>query len=226
MGRSAARCNGAGSAPVERDGVDPGARGAAAIDCSRSFNTVDLAEHSRGRTAEAEGRSMRYLTIAVALAAVPASAQAQPATSWQYYEPEGGTMQAGVVNPQGAQLIIKCDKPGKGQVYAVVVTPEKLVPPSDQPFVTRALEMRFDAGATIDDRWRYYEQSVVAIDQKPTIALTRVLNGLADASKFHIRMNPERARYVEAEFDVTGARDAIGRVYSSCQDESPVSPPA
>jgi hypothetical protein len=166
---------------------------------------------------------MRYIIIAAAVAATPAAAQEQP-SAWQYFEPDGGTVQAGVVNAQGAQLILKCDKPGRGQVYAVVVTPEKLVPPSNQPFITRALEMRFDTGATVEDRWRYYEQSVVAIDQKPTIALSRFLNGLANASRFHIRMNPERARYVEAEFEVGGARDAIGRVYASCQDQSPVTP--
>lgn len=168
---------------------------------------------------------MRYWMIAVALAAAPAAAQTQ-ASPWQYYTPEGGTVQAGVVNAQGAQLIIKCDKPGKGQVFAVVVTPEKQVPPSNQPFITRALELRFDANAPIEDRWRYYENSVVAIDQKPTIALSRFLNGLAGASKFRIRTNPERARYVEAEFEVAGARDAIARVYESCQDTSPVTPPA
>ncbi len=167
---------------------------------------------------------MRYLMFAVALLAVPAFAQGQtqPASTWQYYEPEGGTLQAGVVNAHGAQLILKCDKPGKGEVFAVVVTPEKLVPPTNQPFSTRALEMRFDADAPIEDRWRYYENSVVAIDQKPTIALTRFLNELADSAKFHIRMNPERARYVEAEFDVSGAREAIGRVYTSCRDQSPL----
>ena len=170
---------------------------------------------------------MRYWFVAAVLAAVPAAAQTQaPASPWQYYEPAGGTMQAGVVNAQGAQLIIKCDKPGKGQVFAVVVTPEKLVPPSNNPFVTRALELRFDTRAPIEDRWRYYENSVVAIDQKPTIALSRFLNELVSASKFHIRMNPERARYVEAQFNVTGAREAIARVYASCQDESPVTPPA
>ncbi len=168
---------------------------------------------------------MRYLTIAVALLAVPAAAQNQ-ASPWQYFEPAGGTMQAGVVNAQGAQLILKCDKPGKGQVFAVVVTPEKQVPPSNQPFVTRALEVRFDEGAAVEDRWRYYENSVVAIDQKPTIALSRFLNGLANAQKFRIRTNPERARYVEAEFNVTGAREAISRVYTSCQDTSPVTPAA
>ena len=168
---------------------------------------------------------MRYWMIAVALAAAPAAAQNQ-ASPWQYYTPAGGTLQAGVVNAQGAQLIIKCDKPGKGQVFAVVVTPEKQVPPSNQPFVTRALELRFDAGAAVEDRWRYYENSVVAIDQKPTIALSRFLNGLANAQKFRIRTNPERARYVEADFDVGGARDAIARVYESCQDTSPVTPPA
>ena len=168
---------------------------------------------------------MRYLTIAVALAAVPAAAQNQ-ASPWQYYEPAGGTLQAGVVNAQGAQLIIKCDKPGKGQVFAVVVTPEKQIPPTNQPFVTRALELRFDANAPIEDRWRYYENSVVAIDQKPTIALSRFLNELADSAKVLVRTNPERARYVEAEFNVTGAREAIGRVFTSCQDQSPVTPPA
>jgi len=168
---------------------------------------------------------MRYLTIAVALAAVPAAAQNQ-ASPWQYYEPAGGTLQAGVVNAQGAQLIIKCDKPGKGQVFAVVVTPEQQIPPTNQPFVTRALELRFDANAPIEDRWRYYENSVVAIDQKPTIALSRFLNELADSAKVLVRTNPERARYVEAEFNVTGAREAIGRVFTSCQDQSPVTPPA
>lgn len=164
---------------------------------------------------------MRYLPIVLALVAVPAAAQNQT-SPWQYYEPAGGTVQAGVVNAQGAQLILKCDKRGKGEVFAVVVTPEKQVPPSDKPFITRALELRFDAEAPIEDRWRYYENSVVAIDQKPTIALTRFINELADSAKFKIRTNPERARYVEAEFDVGGARDAIGRVYTSCQDTSPL----
>ncbi len=164
---------------------------------------------------------MRYVMFAVALAAVPAAAQDQ-ASPWQYYEPDGGTLQAGVVNAQGAQLILKCDKPGKGEVFAVVVTPEKQVPPNNNRFVTRALELRFDTDAPIEDRWRYYENSVVAIDQKPTIALTRFLNELADSAKFRIRTNPERGRYVEAEFDVSGARDAIGRVYASCRDTSPL----
>jgi hypothetical protein len=169
---------------------------------------------------------MRHLIIAAVLAAAAPAAAQEPASAWQYFEPDGGPLQAGVVNAQGAQLILKCDKPGKGQVFAVVVTPEKQVPPSNQPFITRALEVRFDSGAPVEDRWRYYENSVVAIDQKPTIALTRFLNGLADAAKVRIRTNPERARYVEAEFDVAGARDAISRVYSSCQDQSPVTPAA
>ena len=102
---------------------------------------------------------MRYIILAVALSAVPVAAQEQapgPETPWRYFEPEGGTIQAGVVNAQGAQLLLKCDKPGEDQVYAVVVSPEKLVPPSNDPFVNRALEMRFDAGAPFEDRWRYY----------------------------------------------------------------------
>jgi hypothetical protein len=51
---------------------------------------------------------MRYIIIAAAVAATPAAAQEQP-SAWQYFEPDGGTVQAGVVNAQGAQLILKCD---------------------------------------------------------------------------------------------------------------------
>jgi hypothetical protein len=167
---------------------------------------------------------MRNLTIAVALAAVPVATQAQQAESpWRYFEAEGSPIQAGVVNAKGAQLILKCDKPGRGEVYAVVVTPENLVPPNPNRFVNRALVLRFDAEPPVDSVWRYYENSVVAINQKPTVALSRFLDDLVDASKFRIRMNPEPRRFVEEEFEVAGAREAIERVYASCGDQSPLS---
>jgi hypothetical protein len=36
-------------------------------------------------------------------------------------------------------------------------------------------------------------------------------------------MNPEPRRFVEEEFEVAGAREAIERVYASCGDQSPLS---
>jgi hypothetical protein len=162
---------------------------------------------------------MRYLTIGVALAAVSVAASGQ-APSWAYFEQEGQPMQAGVVNAQGAQLILKCDKPGKKSVYAVVVTPERLVPPSRDPFVLPT-EVRFDENAPLDDRWRYYDQSAVAINMRGQTALDRFMSGLPTASKLRVRMNVERGRTVEVNFDVAGAQEAIERVYESCKDDLP-----
>ena len=167
---------------------------------------------------------MRYTMIAVALAAVPAAAQDQ-ASTWQYFEPDGGPMQAGVVNAQGAQLILKCDKPGKKSVYAVVVTPEGLVPRnSNGAYQMRPAEFRFDENAPVEDRWRFYDHSAVAIDQGSSNSMTRFMGGgLPTASRVRVRFNPERGRWVEADFQIAGAQEAIDRVYASCQDEKPAS---
>jgi len=166
---------------------------------------------------------MRYLILGAALAATCGAAQAQD-TAWGFFEAPGGSNGAGVQAGNGAQLILKCDKPGKRSVYAVVVTPESLVPPTaTAPFQMRPIEVRFDAKGPVDERWRFYERSAVAIDQTQTKSLTRFLSGLADAQAVRLRMNPERARYVEESFEVAGAREAIAKVYELCQDDSPVS---
>ena len=164
---------------------------------------------------------MRYAIMGVSLAALAATASAQgPAPVWQYFEPEGAPIQAGVIAADGSQLILKCDKPGKRSVYAVMVSKERLVPPSSAPFVLDT-EVRFDEAAPLEDRWRFYDNSAVAINQGRSTALTRFLRGLSTASKLRLRMNVERGRYVERSFDVGGAQDAITRVYASCQDELP-----
>jgi hypothetical protein len=159
--------------------------------------------------------------IGIGVAAVAASASAQDAaTKWAYFEPEGAPMQAGVQNAQGAQLILKCDKPGKKSVYAVVVTPERLVPPARDPFVLPT-EVRFDENAPQEDRWRFYDNSAVAIDMRDQQALTRFMRGLPSASTLRLRMYVERGRTIEVSFEVAGAPDAISRVYESCQDDVP-----
>lgn len=164
---------------------------------------------------------MRYWITGLGLAAMAATVAAQDAApAWQYFEPEGAPMQAGSVSPDGAQLILKCDKPGKRTVYAVVVTKDRLVPPSSAPFVLDT-EVRFDEKAPLQDRWRFYDNSAVAVNIGSSRALTRFITGLTDASKLRVRMNVERGRYVEVNFNVAGAKDAIDRVYASCQDDVP-----
>lgn len=164
---------------------------------------------------------MRLCMIGLGLVASAAAAQ-DAVTNWRYFEPEGAPMQAGVVNAKGEQLILKCDKPGKGSAYAVVVTPERLVPPARDPYVLPT-EVRFDENAPLEDRWRFYDQSAVAINMRGQNALTRFMQGLPTASKLRLRMYVERGRTVEVNFEVAGAQDAIKRVWESCQDELPQS---
>jgi len=164
---------------------------------------------------------MRKWIIGIGAAAIAAGASAQDAASkWAYFEPEGQPMQAGVVNAEGAQLILKCDKPGKKSVYVVMVNPEPLVPASRDPFILPT-EVRFDDNAPNEDRWRFIGNSAMAMNARGQLALDRLMDGLPTASRLRLRMYLERGRTIEVSFDVAGAQDAINRVYESCKDDVP-----
>src|SRR5690606_41581889 len=107
-------------------------------------------------------------------------------------------------------------------VMSAVKTLEPLVHPQRDPYVLPT-EVRFDEHAPAEDRWRYYGTSAVAIDMRGQQALTRFMRGLPNASKLRVRMNVERGRTIEVNFDVAGASEAIKRVYESCQDDAPIS---
>ena len=166
---------------------------------------------------------MRNLFFGIGLAAVAAAAGAQaPASQWRYFEPAGQPVQAGVVNAQGAQLIIKCDRPGKKSVYVAMANPERLVPPARDPFLLPT-EMRFDDGAPIDSRWRFVDNTAMAMNARGVLTLDRLMDGLPTASKLRLRMYVERGREIEVNFDVAGSQEAIDRVYASCGDDKPAS---
>lgn len=164
---------------------------------------------------------MRCLMIAASLAAISTAAHGQDSV-WGAFDGPDGSSGVGVQSADGAQLMLKCDKPGKGEVYAVLVSREPLVPPTNTRFSMRPIELRFDDAAPFDDRWRFYEQSASAVNQKSENQLDRLIAGMADAKSMRARLNPERARWVEMDFDVTGARTAIGQVYESCKDDNPL----
>lgn len=163
---------------------------------------------------------MRYPMIAIGLAAVSATASAQ-SDGWQVYEAEGMPTQAFVVAEDGSQLILKCDKPGRRAVYAVVVTQESLVPPAAS-FTMRPVRVRFDDGGSDEARWRFYEHSVVAIDQGAERSLTRLLRDLSDASTMELIMDPGQRPPVQVDFTVAGAKEPIAQVFDSCKDKNPV----
>jgi hypothetical protein len=165
---------------------------------------------------------MRKWVSAVALAAAASSASAQAADSvWGFFDGANGASGAGVGNADGTQLLLKCDKPGKDEVYATVVSKDPLVGASNTRFQMRPVDIRFDQDAPMEDRWRFYEQSAVAIDQKSERAFERFVGKLIDADTLRVRMNPERGRWVEINFTVTGAKEAIAHVLEKCQDTMP-----
>ncbi|MBO9517121.1 MAG: hypothetical protein J7493_03550 [Porphyrobacter sp.] len=164
---------------------------------------------------------MRYLVAGAAIVALASvGAQAQN-SAWGFFEGGDGSVGAGVQSADGSQLILKCDKPGKGTVYAAIIAKEKLVPPNNTRFQMRPIELRFDTGATVEERYRFYEQMATAVNQTTEKTLPRLLAGLSNAQTLSVRMNPERARWVETSFNVTGAKDAITQIFQKCQDEIP-----
>jgi hypothetical protein len=164
---------------------------------------------------------MRYFIVGAALAAAGTMAAAQaPASKWAYFEPAGQPITAGVVNAEGAQFLLKCDKPGKKSVYAVMVNPAALVPTARDPFLLPT-EVRFDEASPQEDRWRFVGNSAMAMNASGNQALTRLMDGLPTASRLRLRMYVERGRTVEVSFDVAGAQEAMTRVYQSCGDDLP-----
>lgn len=162
---------------------------------------------------------MHKLLIGMGVAvAMAGTAQAQN-SSWAYFEGEGGLLQAGVQGAGGEQLILKCDERGDGEVFAVIFTPTRLKPPSSRP-QPRDVRMRFDEGSPFVDSWRYYEQTVMALNTRRERQLPEFLIELADANELEVVLDPVDGSPVEVNFTVTGAREAVARVYESCGDGS------
>lgn len=159
-------------------------------------------------------------------AAVAAQAPAGPPadTKWGFFTPEGGTLQAGVVAADGSQLILKCDKPGRRRVYAVVLATNSLAAPlPDNQFESFSVTVRIDQKPPFEDNWRFNDRFAMAMDQGNVRALTRLLGQLHDASTIELRFKPLNGSLTVVNFEVTGARDAIERVYASCDDTVPFS---
>jgi hypothetical protein len=165
---------------------------------------------------------MRYLTIGMLLAAVTASAHGQTST-WGAFD-DGETRGVGVQAAGGAQLILKCDKPGPGEVYAVVATQVGLVGPA-QSFVMRPVEIQYDDKPPYDDRWRFYEHAAIAINKGTERSLTRLLLDLGEAQTLEVRLDPEPRKRapITVRFDVAGAQAALAQVFESCRDTLPTS---
>ncbi|HEY7807712.1 MAG TPA: hypothetical protein VIC34_10990 [Croceibacterium sp.] len=165
---------------------------------------------------------MRYLMFGVALAALSTAAIAQ-SSAWGFFNGANGGMGAGVQAADGAQLLIKCDKPGKHSVFAVVVSPLNLAPPLPiNQFESDPVTVRMDDAAPWDDNWRFNDKFAMAVDQGNTRSLERLLGKLQSASTFDIHMRPVGKGEVHTTFSVAGAKEAIDKVFAGCKDDNPL----
>jgi len=165
---------------------------------------------------------MRYWMVGVALAALSAGATAQQ-SAWGYFGSPGGETGAGVQAADGSQLILKCEKPGTHEVYAVVAARTNLAAPlPENRFESRTVTLRMDTNAPWDDNWRFNDKFAMAVDKGNDRSLTRLLAKLDKASTLQVQLRPFKAAPVLIDFNVAGAHDAIAKVYKDCGDTSPV----
>jgi hypothetical protein len=165
---------------------------------------------------------MRYGVLGVALVFLSAAAVAQQ-SAWGYFDAGAGpTSGAGVQAKDGSQLLIKCDKAGKHQVYVVIAATSNLAAPlPENRFESRTVTLRMDGNAPWDDNWRFNDKFAMAVDKGNDRSLTRLLAKLDGAKTLQVQLRPFKAAAVLIDFDVAGSHDAIARVYQSCQDDNP-----
>lgn len=170
---------------------------------------------------------MRHSLAAIIVAALSTTALAQeqsaaetPQSAWQNFE-EGEMKGAVLEASDGSQLVIKCDKPGRREVYALIFSPEKrLAAPSSRP-VSRPIRFAFDGKSPSTEDWRFYEQYATALGKTNDRALPRFIVDLRKASALRLILSTGIGPDVEMEFNVTGAREAITSVYEVCRDSAP-----
>jgi hypothetical protein len=165
---------------------------------------------------------MRYWVTGIALATLSVTATAQD-SAWGFFGGPGSASGAGVQASDGSQLLIKCDKPGKHQVFAVVVATLNIAAPlSRDKYESGPVTLRMDQGAAWDDNWRFNDKFAMAVDQNTTRSLTRLLDKLADAKTVEVHLKPIQKSPYNTSFNVAGAKAAIDKVYKDCGDTNPL----
>lgn len=124
-----------------------------------------------------------------------------------------------LTNDSGDALIIKCDQPGKNQVYVHLISRQYL---GGIRRSYRHLFYRFDEQEPVRDNWSYHAREALAIQGQVDVG--RFLSGLAGARKLAIRATTYEMGQVDMTFDATGAEQRIREVYAGCQDEMPIMP--
>lgn len=113
---------------------------------------------------------------------------------------------------QKASVVLKCDRSGPGTVYATIITGQYL---GEGRSKYRNLIYRFDDRAPVESRWGH--DSSYAFNFEPE-AFVSAMRG---SSKLVVRATAYDYSNVDVIFDVTGADQAIQRVYEACGDTAP-----
>ena len=164
---------------------------------------------------------MRNLVVALGLAAVSAAAFGQEAaapaegqaSAWQLFENDDGKKGAIATATDGSQLVLKCDKPGRREVHAIILAPsERLSAPTTRP-VSRPIWFQFDGNAPKTERWGFFEHYAIAQGKTPDRTLARFVVHLRGSSKVRMRLDTGIGPDVELDFNVAGSEAAIAQVY-------------
>lgn len=108
-------------------------------------------------------------------------------------------------------LALKCDKPGKGSVYAQVVFNEYLsLRRKDYTF-----RFRPDDGKASSTTWSIRGRSAIELEPADFVSI------ILGANKLAVQTYNSRLQEVTAVFDITGSHASITGLYEACEDRLP-----
>jgi hypothetical protein len=164
------------------------------------------------------------MRIFTALLAVSIAAPAQ--AEWSYDEVVDPITDARrpivtLSNDTGDTIVLKCDAPGRRSVYVQLIARSYLGGGGGRS-ARRQLIYRFDSQAPVQEAWTYDGRWAAAGGSSLGGDIANFLSGLSRAEKVAFRALTYDLAFVDMVFAPAGAADAIGKVYSDCQDQSPI----
>jgi len=136
--------------------------------------------------------------------------------NWNYFshvskrtnEPSFGTF---VLGKTMGTFVLKCDRRGPRTVYVKFLADHHL---ARGAAVLREFKYRIDGGSPVVEFWRYDKMAATNAAAAQVKQLAEALRG---AGSMVVEATAAEHERVEAEFELKGADEAIGRVYRECE---------
>jgi hypothetical protein len=160
-------------------------------------------------------KSITLGTAILIASSMPAVAQNEQIGSWEYRiiqdKMSDKSRYIAIAKGSGGALVFKCDEVGPRSVYVGFYADKYL---GEGQYKTRKLKYRIDKNRPEEGEWRYDKSAAHLFQASAAKALADKLKG---AEVFLVNALTYEFSKVEAEINVTGAEQALNRLYSDCK---------